>query len=606
MVQIGMLSEQNPSSTPLSRPVNRRDSPPPHRLYINDEHVSKYARSDSRMSIEGSNSEDEDAGSQESGSGAKTPSSDMSLRLRSSDSVSPKSEGFSSSPMSVCGDESGSSSSRGGGTRAVLDLSISTAFSRSKHSADADRTPPTSGYAHNLVPPYSPLSSSASMSTSPSGSPSATPEVKMDEISVHDIAKEEVIDRRARSSFSDYHSRPGGPLAAVATAGPAGATARYSDFDLPKNFYGYYVYQLELASRFSSSLKTVPNGNSSPLVGKVKPTMKSEAKEEDVVSYGSLLEQALRNGLKRSPSEIPSGHSEKKSKHSTPVSTPPPSQANSPPHQGGSQNVSRTNTAHISVEDVAETSLRELLHSKQMQEAKAAAALSQGLPAHGTSSHGSRSSSPSVNLKTLLETQNREGMKGQGSGSSRSMGGDVAFPKHAILQQQLHVPSGKHFAAGQPLLYPHILTRQASPPPSMGRGGQDGGSAFIAHSAASLAQPPIGIGFKHRKLLEWTAADVRDWISTLNYCAEFADIFLQQSVDGVALTLLNETHLMKNFGMKLGPAIKLRCAVWEILGLCQAAGAMQPQMQMPHFLNQKQIPVGHCIPQNHNSAMPKS
>ena len=132
---------------------------------------------------------------------------------------------------------------------------------------------------------------------------------------------------------------------------------------------------------------------------------------------------------------------------------------------------------------------------------------------------------------------------------------------------------------------------------------------------------------------------------------------MQHSVDGVALTLLNETHLMKNFQMKLGetfgivqqsakfqwcdtskveimvkctvvfieitwfstlndsywlfseqfclcdvgPAIKLRCAIWEILGLCQTAQMPMPLGPMPQFLSQKQHPMAFPMPQHHTS-----
>lgn len=320
----------------------------------------------------------------------------------------------------------------------------------------------------------------------------------MDEISIHDIAKE-VTDRRSRSSsFSGYLSQP-----------TAATTAPMPDFELPKNFYGYYVYQLELASRYSSTMRTPPgsiNGGTTPNplpVGKVKPTVKAETRDEDTVSYGSLLEQALRNGLKRSPGEVQNLAAEKKSKVAAPVQSPPPSQT-------GSRS---STTGQISVEDVAKTSLRELLHSKQLQEAKA----------HMASAQGSRSSSPSVNLKTLLETQSREGLKSQMGFRPSAAEMVAAFSpnalKHAALQQQLHMQNGKPYGPGPAYLYPHIMARCGSPGMSGKTNGEmvpgfQGNGGVMGH----------GGGFKHRKLLEWSPSDVRDWISTLNYCSEFADV----------------------------------------------------------------------------------
>ena len=198
-----------------------------------------------------------------------------------------------------------------------------------------------------------------------------------------------------------------------------------------------------------------------------------------------------------------------------------------------------------------QTSLRELLHSKQMQDAKVAAMaqIHQQYQAGtsdqaGGSRSGSRSSSPSVNLKTLLETQTREALKigphrtpNASDMACLSFAAAAAGPRHISQQQQslsmmqnFQQQNGKNSSQqqhpNQPMLYPHILNRPQSPPTmreraasdasvSMMRGGGGGHHSSPAHS--------VGL-FKHKKLLEWTAADVRDWVSTLTYCSEFADV----------------------------------------------------------------------------------
>lgn len=48
-----------------------------------------------------------------------------------------------------------------------------------------------------------------------------------------------------------------------------------------------------------------------------------------------------------------------------------------------------------------------------------------------------------------------------------------------------------------------------------------------------------------------------DFIRHLSGCEEYADEFKSQEVDGQALMLLKESHLLETMGMKLGPAIKL-------------------------------------------------
>lgn len=45
-------------------------------------------------------------------------------------------------------------------------------------------------------------------------------------------------------------------------------------------------------------------------------------------------------------------------------------------------------------------------------------------------------------------------------------------------------------------------------------------------------------------------------------------MFRDQSIDGAALTLLTEEHLMNNMGMKLGPALKLRASVSKTSNCC--------------------------------------
>lgn len=50
-----------------------------------------------------------------------------------------------------------------------------------------------------------------------------------------------------------------------------------------------------------------------------------------------------------------------------------------------------------------------------------------------------------------------------------------------------------------------------------------------------------------------------EFIATLPGCADYVEDFAIQEIDGQALLLLKEDHLMAAMSMKLGPALKI-CA----------------------------------------------
>lgn len=58
---------------------------------------------------------------------------------------------------------------------------------------------------------------------------------------------------------------------------------------------------------------------------------------------------------------------------------------------------------------------------------------------------------------------------------------------------------------------------------------------------------------------QWSVEEVSQFISSLQGCEELASQFLSQEIDGQALLLLKEEHLMSTMNIKLGPALKI-CA----------------------------------------------
>lgn len=56
---------------------------------------------------------------------------------------------------------------------------------------------------------------------------------------------------------------------------------------------------------------------------------------------------------------------------------------------------------------------------------------------------------------------------------------------------------------------------------------------------------------------QWDIQDVYQFISSLPGCLEIAEEFRSQEIDGQALLLLKEDHLMGTMNIKLGPALKI-------------------------------------------------
>ncbi|XP_071370269.1 polyhomeotic-like protein 2 [Centroberyx affinis] len=56
---------------------------------------------------------------------------------------------------------------------------------------------------------------------------------------------------------------------------------------------------------------------------------------------------------------------------------------------------------------------------------------------------------------------------------------------------------------------------------------------------------------------KWNVEDVYEFICSLPGCLEIAEEFRSQEIDGQALMLLKEDHLMGTMNIKLGPALKI-------------------------------------------------
>nr|XP_033779778.1 polyhomeotic-like protein 1 [Geotrypetes seraphini] len=87
---------------------------------------------------------------------------------------------------------------------------------------------------------------------------------------------------------------------------------------------------------------------------------------------------------------------------------------------------------------------------------------------------------------------------------------------------------------------------------------------------ASCSAPPppelLGINpvFLSSNPNRWSVEEVYEFIASLQGCQEIAEDFRSQEIDGQALLLLKEEHLMSAMNMKLGPALKI-CAKINVL-----------------------------------------
>ncbi|XP_073252218.1 polyhomeotic-like protein 2 isoform X2 [Porites lutea] len=67
--------------------------------------------------------------------------------------------------------------------------------------------------------------------------------------------------------------------------------------------------------------------------------------------------------------------------------------------------------------------------------------------------------------------------------------------------------------------------------------------------------------YEHVKAAKWNVQEVATFVKSLNGCSEYADSFISQEIDGQALMLLREEHMVVAMHMKLGPALKIVASV---------------------------------------------
>ncbi|KAM9340384.1 polyhomeotic-like protein 1 [Symphorus nematophorus] len=120
--------------------------------------------------------------------------------------------------------------------------------------------------------------------------------------------------------------------------------------------------------------------------------------------------------------------------------------------------------------------------------------------------------------------------------------------------------------AGRPLPVKCHSESSHSEEESSGEEDEDDPMSLSPASSASCHQPPPPLptessapGCLPTSPGQWSVEEVSQFISSLQGCEELASQFLSQEIDGQALLLLKEEHLMSTMNIKLGPALKI-CA----------------------------------------------
>lgn len=93
--------------------------------------------------------------------------------------------------------------------------------------------------------------------------------------------------------------------------------------------------------------------------------------------------------------------------------------------------------------------------------------------------------------------------------------------------------------------------------------------------AATIPVVPTGAPEESPIIMKWSVQEVCDFIKNLPGCSDYAEDFAIHEIDGQALLLLKENHLVNTMGMKLGPALKIVAKIHSMFATVSADGQQQ-------------------------------
>ncbi|XP_014845819.1 PREDICTED: polyhomeotic-like protein 1 isoform X1 [Poecilia mexicana] len=159
--------------------------------------------------------------------------------------------------------------------------------------------------------------------------------------------------------------------------------------------------------------------------------------------------------------------------------------------------------------------------------------------------------------------RDRDQDQGQGHFSNSDEEGGIAR-RRVPRRTSSEIASAK--IAGRPVPAKCRSESSHSDEESSGQEDEEDAMSLSPASSASCHQPPPPAATESSapnclptSPAQWTVEEVSQFISSLQGCEELASQFLSQEIDGQALLLLKEEHLMSTMNIKLGPALKI-CA----------------------------------------------
>ncbi|KAJ7998668.1 hypothetical protein DPEC_G00207270 [Dallia pectoralis] len=133
-------------------------------------------------------------------------------------------------------------------------------------------------------------------------------------------------------------------------------------------------------------------------------------------------------------------------------------------------------------------------------------------------------------------------------------GGSVSSPLPSQPSQEESSPCSDMSSYEEP---PSPLSAASSGPPAPLAVSHQSGRASDQDTPRSTELPLLTQHFLPNDPTKWNVEEVFKFICSLPGCQEIADEFRSQEIDGQAMLLLKEDHLMSALNIKLGPALKI-------------------------------------------------
>uniref|UniRef100_A0A8C7QLI3 Polyhomeotic homolog 2b (Drosophila) n=1 Tax=Oncorhynchus mykiss TaxID=8022 RepID=A0A8C7QLI3_ONCMY len=140
----------------------------------------------------------------------------------------------------------------------------------------------------------------------------------------------------------------------------------------------------------------------------------------------------------------------------------------------------------------------------------------------------------------------------------QTQGGSVSSPIPSQPSQEESSPCSDMSSYEEP---PSPLSAASSGPPAPQAVSLLAGRGSDQESPRSRELPLLTQHFLPNDPTKWNVEEVYKFILSLPGCQEIADEFRTQEIDGQAMLLLKEDHLMSAMNIKLGPALKIYASI---------------------------------------------